>query len=247
MQVRRFLTFTAALLAFLIGMVWMNRLASMKIDLEKSASINRNSEQFSSTVQLAIQEKWAELEIVDTEIDDSTFNQILELPWLETLIVDEGVLTDLSAEKLKSFERLRHLRLRMSPISDEGMMHISQIESLWYLNIPHAQCSEVGVSYLQKLPALRQLRLSSPDLGNAVANEIAAITTLRSLHLIGVPITDQGLRVIATLPNLQSLYLDDSMVSEDGWEWLFEEAPHLHVHVNQKHHDRDVDSHDHDS
>jgi hypothetical protein len=48
------------------------------------------------------------------------------------------------------------------------------------------------------------------------------------------------------MPNLQSLYLDDSLVTETGWEWLFEEVPNLHVHVNQQHHDRDPQAHQHD-
>ena len=53
---------------------------------------------------------------------------------------------------------------------------------------------------------------------------IAELSSLRSLHLIGIPITDEGLKILARMPRLQSLYLDDSMVTEDGWEWLFEEA-----------------------
>ena len=78
-----------------------------------------------------------------------------------------------------------------------------------------------------------------------MANALTQIRSLRGIHLIGVPITDEGLKKIAAMPYLESLYLDDSAVTEAGWAWLFREHPHLHVHIDQYHHDRDPKAHDH--
>jgi hypothetical protein len=82
-------------------------------------------------------------------------------------------------------------------------------------------------------------------LGNEVTREIATLPSLRVIHLIGVPVTDEGLKTLAEMPYLESLYLDDCAVTEAGWDWLFREHPHLHVHVNQAHHDRDPKRHEH--
>lgn len=245
MIARRLISLSICLLAFLLAARWIGTAASIKESLLDGATVVLDDQDFRGMIQNILEAKSTELEITKFPIDDSEFNEVLKLDWLETLIIDKGILTDRSIERLPSFKNLRHLRLRLSPITDEGMKSISNVKSLWYLNLPHAKCSSKGVAYLQALPSLRQLRLGSSELSNGVAEQIATLHSLRSLHLIGVPIDDDGLKLIAALPNLQSLYLDDSKVTEDGWEWLFNKASHLHVHVNQNHHDRDAQSHDH--
>jgi len=32
-------------------------------------------------------------------------------------------------------------------------------------------------------------------------------------------------------------------VTDEGWDWLFQNKSHLHVHIDQKHHDRDPQKH----
>lgn len=180
------------------------------------------------------------------EVNDPLIRSTLaEMDWLETLILDQGVVTDESMKAIAALPNLGHLRLRLSPISDAGLKRLTGCENLWLLNLPHANCTAEGVASLASLPRLRQLRLGCPNLGNDVTRAIASITTLRSVHLIGVPVTDEGLRTLATMPHLESLYLDDSAVTAAGWEWLFREQPHLHVHVNQRHLDRDPKAHTH--
>lgn len=185
------------------------------------------------------------LHVASFEVSDAMIPQIGDIESIETLILDRGVVTDESIKTIAKLPTLQHLRLRLSPIHDEGLRMLSQMESLWYLNLPHAQCTAEGVAALAGAPRLRQLRLGSPNLGNEVAREIATITSLRGIHLIGIAVTDEGLKTLAAMPHLESLYLDDSAVTEAGWEWLFREYPHLHVHINQAHHDRDPKSHRH--
>ena len=180
------------------------------------------------------------------EVDDPLIlSNLAEMDWLETLILDQGVVTDESMQAIAALPNLEHLRLRLSPISDEGLNSLTRCDKLWLLNLPHADCTVEGVAALANLPRLRQLRLGCPNLGNDVSRAIASITTLRIVHLIGVPVTDEGLKTLAAMPHLESLYLDDSAVTAAGWEWLFREHPHLHVHVNQRHLDRDPKAHAH--
>lgn len=185
------------------------------------------------------------LHLLDSEVTDDLVQSIADMDWLEAVIFDQGVVTDRSFETFKTLPKLQHLRLRLSPITDAGMETISGCQSLWYLNLPHADCTAAGVAHLQNLPRLRQLRLGSKRLTNDVTEQIAKMDGLRGVHLIGIPITDDGLEILAQMPHLESLYLDDSAVTEAGWERLFREHPDLHVHINQRHHDRDPKSHRH--
>ncbi len=185
------------------------------------------------------------LQITDFAVDDEMVQSMAGLDSLVTVIFDQGVVSDRAIETIATLPNLQHLRLRLSPIGDEGMKRIATIETLWYLNLPQAECTAKGVAELAALPRLRQLRLGSTKLGNEVTHAIEQIDSLRGIHLIGIGVTDEGLRRLGEMKHLESLYLDDSAVTEAGWEWLFEQHPHLHVHVNQMHHDRDPKAHDH--
>ena len=178
-------------------------------------------------------------------VDDSMVSRIGELKTLDTLIIDEGIVTDDTIDLVAQLPKLRHLRLRLSPIGDAGLRQLTNCKELWFLNLPHSSCTAAGVASLKSLKKLRQLRLGSKELDNQVTNSLTQILSLRGIHLIGVPITDEGLKKIAAMPYLESLYLDDSAVTEAGWAWLFREHPHLHVHIDQYHHDRDPKAHDH--
>lgn len=185
------------------------------------------------------------LHVTDFEVNDAMVQQLADIECIETLIFDQGVVTDEAIKIISELPKLQHLRLRLSPIGDEGLKMLANTETLWYLNLPHAACTNEGVGALAALPRLRQLRLGSGNLGNGVGREVASITSLRGIHLIGVKVTDEGLKMLAKMPHLESLYLDDSAVTEAGWDWLFREHPHLHVHINQSHHDRDPNLHTH--
>jgi hypothetical protein len=201
--------------------------------------------QFDQLYQATLEGDDSKLHVEGFPVDDSMISRIGELKSLETLIIDEGMVTDDTVDLIAQLPKLRQLRLRLSPIGDVGMQQLSNCGELWFLNLPHAECTAEGVASLKSLKKLRQIRLGSENLDNQVTNALTQIRSLRGIHLIGVPITDEGLKKIAAMPYLESLYLDDSAVTEAGWAWLFREHPHLHVHIDQYHHDRDPAAHDH--
>ena len=185
------------------------------------------------------------LHIEGFPVDDSMISRIGELQTLDTLIIDEGIVTDETIDLITQLSNLQHLRLRLSPIGDQGLKQLASCDNLWFLNLPHSVCTAKGVASLASLKNLRQIRLGSKELDNQVTAALAKIQSLRGIHLIGVPITDEGLKKLAAMPYLESLYLDDSAVTAAGWEWLFREHSHLHVHIDQYHHDRDPKAHVH--
>jgi hypothetical protein len=184
------------------------------------------------------------IELLETGADDAMLEMLTaEDDWLDALVLDEGVISDRGVDAIARLPNLFHLRLRNSPISDQGLERLSACESIQILNLPQCQATADGIASLAVLPDLRNLRLGGNQLTSATAKSIAMIKSLRNVHLISVPIDDEGLRQIASLPKLQSLYLDDSDVTSAGWDWLFEKHPDLHLHVNQQHVDRDHSDH----
>lgn len=168
-----------------------------------------------------------------------------DYPKLDTVLIDQGIVTRAGLAKIAELPGLEHLRLRLSPIVDEDLEPLLGCKDLWLLNLPHSQLSKDGIVALARLPKLKQLRIGSDRLTNDCCRAIAKLQNLRGLHLIGVPITDDGVKVLSELPHLESLYMDDSAVTDSGWDWVFRNHPQLHVHVNQTHHDRDPQSHAH--
>ncbi|MEM6690337.1 MAG: hypothetical protein AAF664_12965 [Planctomycetota bacterium] len=148
-------------------------------------------------------------------------------------------------ESLMSMPKLRELRFRQVAVTDSDLNVIARHKQLEILNFPDSICTTAGIEHLISMPTLRQLRLGSAHLTGESASKIRKLESLRSLHLIGIPIDDTQLRKLADLPLLESLYLDDCAVTQEGWIWLFEHHPHLHVHVDQVHHDRDPQLHRH--
>ncbi|MEL6106072.1 MAG: hypothetical protein AAFU85_08550 [Planctomycetota bacterium] len=184
------------------------------------------------------------IELVDTQLDAASVSALsADDDWLETLILDAGVVADEGAATIATLPSLIHLRLRESPLTDEGLRLLGECRSIRILNLPQCAATSEGIRALSKLPSLRSLRLGGPRFDADAAQAIAALVSLRQIHLIGVPIDDAGLRAIANLPKLQSLYVDDGKVSEAGWDWLLDTYPGLHIHVNQQHIDREQKEH----
>ncbi|TWT95070.1 leucine-rich repeat domain-containing protein [Neorhodopirellula pilleata] len=168
-----------------------------------------------------------------------------DYPKVDTVLIDQGIVTGEGLARIAELPDLEHVRLRLSPITDENLKPLLQCRELWLINLPHSELTNEGIRSLAEIPKLKQLRLGSKNLTNDCCRAIAELTKLRGLHLIGVPVTDDGVKVLAELPHLESLYLDDSAVTDAGWEWVFRNHPELHIHINQKHHDRDPQSHQH--
>ena len=202
------------------------------------------NQSFSVLVQQAKVNRNEVLE-VQTRISDQDLVTLTDMNFVTTLLCDRGQVTDNGVLHIASLVDLEHLRLRSSPITDRGLETLSIMKNLRALNLPQSACTEKGIKHLASLPKLTNLRLGSPHLTSETAAAVRELKGLESLHLIRVPISDDGLRLIAELPELESLYLDDCEVTADGWDWLFENHPYLHVHVNQNHLDRDPNHHRH--
>jgi len=177
------------------------------------------------------------------EIDDAMLQKLASMDRLNTIQVDVSSVSVGTIALLAKMPKLEQLHIRNAVINDEMLAALAESPTIWLLNFPSAEISPAGIKHLEKMPSLRQLRLGIKDGDNGHGRAIAELSSLRSVHLIRVAITDEGLQSLAKMPRLESLYLDDSVITDSGWQWLFEKNPQLHVHVNQQHHDRDPQKH----
>lgn len=178
--------------------------------------------------------------VAQRPLTDAEWESLRGLDGLRELVLERGVATDGRATILATLPDLDRLVLRESPLGDVGFGRLVACVKLRDLNVPRAACTADGVRALAGLEHLRSLRIGSGNLaGPEVCAAVAALPHLRSLHLIDVPIGDEGLAVLASCAGLWTLYLDGAGVSDGAWTEYFAARPHVHVHVDQAHHDRD--------
>ena len=178
--------------------------------------------------------------VADRPLTDDEWESLRALPGLRELVLAQGVANDRRAEIFATLPRLERLVLRESPLTDQGFRVLATCTALRDLNVPQAACTAEGIRALESLPRLQSLRRGGSALaGPEVCAAIVGMGGLRSLHLIDVPIGDEGLRILAGLSALGNLYLDGAGVSDEAWSEYFRRHPHVHVHVDQAHHDRD--------
>lgn len=184
--------------------------------------------------------------VADRPLEAAEWESLRGLGGLTELVLVAGRADDAHAEIIATLPDLQRLVLRESPLTDEGFRRLAALPRLRDLNVPQAACTASGIRALAAAPALRSLRLGGPQLsGPDVCRALAELPRLRSLHLIDVPIGDAGLADLSRLPGLWNLYLDGAGVSDAAWGEYFQRCPHVHVHVDQAHHDRDPHRHAH--
>lgn len=232
------------------GGVWWLRSAAppTPVAAPRNEAVQRAApaERFDAALAHLVHSGGDTLRLDDFPASDTHFQTLAAAERLRVLRISGGQCSAAAARWLATMPHLEQLHLRNVALDDAAIEALTDSKSLWLLNVSGAKLSPQAIAQLADLPRLRQLRLGlkgAADNGDAYAAAVAKIEGLQSLHLIGIGVTDQGLRPLASLPRLQSLYLDDTRISEDGWTWLFTNHSHLHVHIDQQHHDRDPQRH----
>lgn len=185
------------------------------------------------------------IEATQVEVGDEELRELEQLTGLRELLIDRGRMTDRGLASLAQLPKLEHVRLRGVKLTDASLQQLCAIPTLQRLNVPQADFSDDGLAALGQLNQLQLLRFASPRVTAAGIAHLTAVPSLRWLHLIDIPVGDAAVTPITQLPKLESLYLDGATISDQGYDQLFRARPELHVHVDQKHHDRDPHGHSH--
>ena len=202
----------------------------------------------SFAVQLAAVKDGASdrIELAEKSVGDEELKQLAGVESLRELLIDKGTMTTTGLTALTKLPKLEHLKIRGARIEDEGFRLLCGISSLKRINLPQADLSNDGLKAISELKQLESLRMGSPRVTDEGVQHIAELKNIRWLHFIDMPLGDASLKTIATkFPQLESLYIDGGKFSDPAWEEFFQKRPGLHLHVDQKHHDRDPHSHSH--
>jgi Leucine-rich repeat (LRR) protein len=155
------------------------------------------------------------------------------------LLLDHGIVDDAGLKIIVShLPNLEHLRIRLSPITDEGAEALKGLSQLRVLNLPQSRVGSKSIQAWSKLSNLEHVRLGGSQLDDAAVAALAGLPNLQSLHLIGPAITEAGLQSLSKATKLSSLYVDDCPLSDSAWQQLKNSRPDLHVHLDQNHRDR---------
>jgi hypothetical protein len=171
--------------------------------------------------------------------DDRILKQLAHKDVLRALLVEDAQVTHAGLQALLDCPQLEHLRMRHARVDDVDIELLCRLPRLRMLNLPHAVFSDQSLRRLARLPALEMLRFSSPHVTDEGIAALADAPQLRFLHIIDCPISDRSLLALASCAHLESLYIDGASLSDDAIVTLFERRPSLHLHLDQKHHDRD--------
>ncbi len=198
------------------------------------------SEDFQEQLQRVREGNTFRIEMATRPITHVQLQQLVGLPALQELILDEGTVDDVGMGFLRGLPQLRHLRIRNSPLTDAAFDDLGEADfpSLRVLNLPQSRLTSEGLKSLSRLKQLVQLRLGGQSMDDRAADSLSLFPRLQSLHLIGPKWTDEALTGLASAPELATLYLDDCKLSDAAWSKLLATKPALHVHLDQVHRDR---------
>ena len=115
--------------------------------------------------------------------------------------------TDLSPLAPLAPNRLHALHATNAPITDDQLIHLTEMESLSVLDLSNTRITDRGLVYLQNLPALEELRLWETSVSDAGLAMLGRIRSLRILGLGETRVTDAGLAHLQGLEHLRVLQL----------------------------------------
>lgn len=204
---------------------------------ESGAALN-DQEYWAALVRLAEEGQTVSI-AMDAPVTAAMLGDLQRVPKLVELLIDQGIVDDSGLAAIcERLPELEHLRIRLSPIGDEGARQIAKLKQISMVNIPQGKITAAGIQSWSDLQSLNHVRLGGKQLNDAAMAELAKIPNLQSLHLIGPSITAEGIAQIAQASKLSSLYLDDCPLSDEVWQKLRKSRPDIHVHLDQQHRDR---------
>jgi hypothetical protein len=176
------------------------------------------------------------------------------VPRLRKLSINraEGV-NDASLRVLPRIHGLRELTITDIPVSEAGLVYVSQASELEKVSLQYFNFTDAGLISLSRLRRLEHLCLNGSSLENANLKHLKNLPQLVSLHLAGTDvtdrvmrdldprltmlslshtgITDEGLADLGHLRDLQWLYLSGTEVTDAGMPYLNELPKLLLVHL----------------
>lgn len=149
---------------------------------------------------------------------DLTFLRHLRPYDVQVLVIDHG---NVQPEELGNIAHLRYLEsltLSGPAIGDPALEHLAPLDRLRHLSLQRTAITDAGLSRIPELfPRLEHLGLPGcMGVTAEGARHIAALGGLRTLVLSGTPLDDGALAQLRVLLLLESVWLDGTAVTDEG-------------------------------
>ena len=142
-------------------------------------------------------------------LDASGLQSLAELPWLRSLSLFSGAITDGHAAHLAPLRSLRELALFSPRLQGTGLEKLAALPNLQYLRFGGSGIRGQNLRYLPKCASLRKLFIGDSRLADADLAPVGRIARLEDLELDGVPVSDQCLAHL-TLRSLKRIRIGKS-------------------------------------
>jgi len=145
------------------------------------------------------------------------FNKLVNLTHLD---VSDTALGDIGLCSLQSLQKLKHLNVFHSSVTNRGIRILSSScysKALEELNLDSNHIKDEGLKHLTSLPKLRRLDLFGANVSDAGVKHLCFSPTLEELELCGGKITDEGVRYLCIITSLRRLNISQNiMIGDEG-------------------------------
>ncbi len=166
--------------------------------------------------------------LTGTDLPDEALEPLGDLNKLVHLILKKTRITDSGILRLKGLTSLQTLNVP-SQISDEGLANIQSLTSLTRLDVSYTAISNDGVKHLVPMNSLSELYLNDTKLSDGVFEHLSHMPSLKTVFLSGTKVTDNGIVQLEGNQNLEHLELRDTNASEVGLARLRSKLPNCSI------------------
>jgi Leucine-rich repeat (LRR) protein len=173
--------------------------------------------------------KLSRLHVNSKKISDAGVECVADLRQLTCLVLNGTTISDVSVKRLalERGNRMQHLALPETSVTDVALEHISQMGQLRYLYLSDTRVTDAGLVHLKANTKLKSLSLRNTAISDLGLSLIADLTNIETLDLGGTQISDEGLDHLLRLKNLRCVVLDGTMVTSNGLRRLQQLRPQI--------------------
>lgn len=174
--------------------------------------------------------KLRKLDLFYTHIGENDIQYIAQLStltWLHLPGHERGRFSDVTAKELAKLEKLEHLDLIATTITDDGAKDLAKLVNMKELRLG-APCTDLGIQHLLTgMQQLEKLHLYA-RITDGSMKEVAKLKKLQTLEVAGL-ITDAGLKELAVMKDLKSLQVWSKGITKEGLAELRKALPECKV------------------
>lgn len=143
-----------------------------------------------------------------TDFPRKELARLVELPRLETLVLDQSSIDNEGLAEVGQCRWLRRISLVWTGVSEAGIRQLAQLKTLESIDLSHTPVTVGGMQRLATLPALKELKLGPIEADADALQQLEKFPSLERLTIRLSESTDQDLRPIQLPASLKHLRID---------------------------------------